>query len=82
MEEVSLHSLTLETPPGKVPSQEDDALCTFCEDKLSAYTRGELWVRCALCELWGMGIVQGQKKTYGFAITVSNRLNINSSVQK
>lgn len=55
-------SSTLEVPPGTRPSQDDDATCMFCDIKFSSDTRGELWVQCVMCSLWGHVDCAGAEK--------------------
>ncbi|GBO12646.1 hypothetical protein AVEN_156184-1 [Araneus ventricosus] len=28
------------------------ATCIFCDGKFSEYTRGEVWVKCVMCQMW------------------------------
>lgn len=37
---------------GSVPSQDTDVTCMFCDSPFSQDSRGELWVRCLMCQLW------------------------------
>ncbi|KAL0809939.1 hypothetical protein ABMA28_010794 [Loxostege sticticalis] len=51
-EDVPLDSDTDPDPIfGDVPNSAD-AECMFCQQLFSENTRGELWVRCMMCELW------------------------------
>lgn len=39
-------------PPGTNKPNDEDAVCFFCNGPFSQDVRGELWVKCLMCNLW------------------------------
>lgn len=54
----------LDTPFGVTKPDQDDAACLFCESLFSNDSKGELWVKCMICEMWAHNECAGCEKDY------------------
>lgn len=63
-ESISSGESVMEMPVGSIPAEEDDALCIFCGGAFSNDVRGELWIRCLLCDSWCHTLCSGSENEH------------------
>lgn len=51
----------LDIPAGQ-STEDDDAVCMFCEGRFSNDTRGEHWIMCFMCSMWAHNECAGAEK--------------------
>ncbi|KAJ8888356.1 hypothetical protein PR048_007846 [Dryococelus australis] len=57
-----LPELSLQLPVGGEAPDKEDALCMFCEGVFPDDYRGELWVRCEMCDQWAHSECAGAER--------------------
>lgn len=62
---ISSGESNLDLPVGEEKPTEEDAICIFCGNSFSKDVRGELWIKCLMCEEWSHSLCAGcESDTY------------------